>query len=95
MIERNKALVLAAKAAAYARDHRLPCEVCGFSFLARYGEHGADFIEAHHRVPVSELTEETENRVEDLAMVCANCHRMLHRGERSLSIPELKALLNR
>lgn len=28
--------------------------------------------------PISELTEETETKIEDLAFVCANCHKMIH-----------------
>jgi putative restriction endonuclease len=77
--ERNPALVRAAKELRMRIDPELHCEVCGFSYIKFYGERGAEFIEAHHRVPLSKLTSTTKSRVEDLALVCANCHRMLHR----------------
>ncbi|UZW66371.1 hypothetical protein OC195_21405 [Priestia flexa] len=35
-----------------------------------------------------------ETKVEDIALVCANCHRMLHRQRPWLSISELKQLLH-
>jgi len=64
---------------------RLLCEVvnCGFDFHARYGEIGEGFADVHHL----ELLHKTpkDGRAIDLsrlAVVCANCHRMIHvRGE--------------
>jgi predicted HNH restriction endonuclease len=71
----------------------LVCEVsgCGFDFFRTYGELGREFAECHHRVPLSLLAGVRETRLEDLAIVCANCHRMLHRGK--LTIAELEVLL--
>ncbi len=40
---------------------------------------GSDFIEGHHTVPISELKGEVKTKVKDVALVCSNCHRMLHR----------------
>lgn len=68
----------------------LKCEVCGFSFFEFYGEHGRNFIEAHHKKPISKLTPGSRTHINDIALVCANCHRMLHRGEHSLTLEELK-----
>lgn len=77
----------------HANKHngKLPCEVCGFDFSATYGDRGKHFIEAHHKVPLRELRkgDSVETKVEDLAMVCSNCHRMLHRSP-SLTVEELK-----
>jgi 5-methylcytosine-specific restriction enzyme A len=67
--------------------------VCGFSFLEIYGEHGRGFIEAHHKQPLSERTTKRSTRIEDMALVCANCHRMIHTGDKTLTLEELKALL--
>jgi putative restriction endonuclease len=72
---------------------QLFCEVCGFDYAARYGELGDGFIEAHHRVPWSELNENTLTRIVDLAMVCANCHRMLHRRTPWLAVDELREIV--
>ncbi|MFN8431754.1 MAG: HNH endonuclease [Spirosomataceae bacterium] len=76
-------------------DPKLWCEVCGFSFVEKYGEVGLGYIEAHHTFPISELTEETQTKPEDIALVCSNCHRMLHRQRPWLSMEGLKGLLKR
>jgi predicted HNH restriction endonuclease len=59
----------------------LVCEVprCGFDFHARYGELGFGFAEVHHKKPLSEAPHRGRSvRLSDLAVVCANCHRMIH-----------------
>ncbi len=71
---------------------RLECEGCGFDFLATYGERGRGFAECHHKLPLSSGTRMTYLR--DLAIVCANCHRMLHRGG-LISLDDLRRLLAR
>lgn len=77
-IERNRAVVADAKRTWQRADPALRCEVCEMSFLELYGARGEGFVEAHHRVPLAALDEETETWIRDLAPVCANCHRMLH-----------------
>jgi putative restriction endonuclease len=69
------------------------CSVCDFSFSDAYGEIGEGYIETHHLLPLAQLTAETIAKVSDLAPVCANCHRMIHRHRPWLSISELKAAL--
>lgn len=69
------------------------CEVCGFDFLATYGERGRGFIECHHLVPVRDLQPESVTTLDDLALLCANCHRMIHARRPWLSIDELRVLL--
>lgn len=91
--ERNKELVRAAKQRRLAEDKELRCDVCKFSFSETYGELGEGFIEAHHLFPISELKEETKTKIEDLALVCSNCHRMLHRRRPWLTLEDLKQLL--
>lgn len=63
-------------------DGRLRCDVdgCGFDFEAVYGELGAGFAEVHHLRPLAEMDEPIETTLSDLAVVCANCHRMIHLG---------------
>ncbi|HEV7332377.1 MAG TPA: HNH endonuclease [Flavisolibacter sp.] len=53
------------------------CECCDFDFNHTYGEHGDGFIECHHKIHVAAGKRIT--KLEDLALVCSNCHRMLHR----------------
>ncbi len=43
-----------------------------------------EYIEAHHLVPLSFYAEDEIPELsprDDFAVVCANCHRMLHRGD--------------
>ena len=91
-VERNSRLANAAK-----EVHGTTCQACGFSFADAYGELGAGYIEAHHLVPVAELAERPRevSATNDFAVVCANCHRMLHRpAGRVMSVSELKDLVD-
>jgi hypothetical protein len=60
----------------------LKCEVpgCGFDFKAVYGELGRDYAQVHHLKPLGKRTTPSETILSDLAIVCANCHAMIHRG---------------
>ena len=82
-----------AKEQALKKYGKLKCEVCGFDYYDSYGEIGRGFIEAHHTVPVSQLTGETLTKVEDIVLVCSNCHSMLHRKRPWLSIAKVKKIL--
>lgn len=69
------------------------CAVCGFSFRDRYGEIGASFIEVHDTTKPEDALVRTSSRPADLAMVCSNCHRMLHRRRPWLEKDALPKLL--
>lgn len=93
--ERNPKVIRMAKEKFKEENNgRLFCEICGFDFYETYGGIGEDFIEGHHTVPVSQLEEGQVTKVEDIAIVCSNCHRMLHRKRPWLSKEKLKELLN-
>jgi HNH endonuclease len=77
--ERNAKLVKLAKDRAMSRDGCLICEACGFDFGQKYGAVGQNFIECHHLLPVSELKSAQVTKLSDLALLCSNCHRMVHR----------------
>ena len=75
--------------------HGYKCQVCSFDFEEKYGIWGTNFAEVHHIKPLSEFKgNKTEtNPKTDLAVLCANCHRMIHRASSkgiTLSIDELK-----
>jgi 5-methylcytosine-specific restriction enzyme A len=93
--ERKPTLVKKVKLLAKRKHGRLFCQVCGFDFAERYGSLGEDFIECHHTKPLSELAGECETRVKDMATVCANCHRMIHRKRPWLSLEVLSSILRR
>jgi 5-methylcytosine-specific restriction protein A len=91
--ERNAKLVAEKKKAAFKLHGRLACEACGFDFSKVYGERGAGFIEAHHLRPLHQIAPGTKTRLEDLVLLCANCHRIIHAGKPWLSFSELTALI--
>jgi ribosomal protein L44E len=74
---------------------RLQCEVCGFDFESVYGELGSGFAECHHTKPLADLRAAETTKVADLAIVCANCHRMIHRRRPWLSLDQLKGVIGR
>ena len=94
--ERNsKVIKLTKERFKQLHNGNLFCEICGFNFYKVYGELGKDFIEEHHTVPVSELKEGAATKVEDIIMVCSNCHRMSHRKKSCLKHKKLKLLLKK
>ena len=93
--ERNQKLVKAKKEYALRTNRKLSCEVCGFDFAKVYDEVGEGFCEVHHLTPLAQADGEGETTLEDLAIVCSNCHRMLHRGKPIFTIEELQSRLRR
>ena len=89
---RNQKLVTDAKNHFKSIHKKLFCEVCDFDFEAKFGDRGRNFIEAHHRIPFANLKPGARLKIGDLAMVCANCHRMLTRSPR-ISIENLRKKL--
>ncbi|MED1471790.1 HNH endonuclease [Bacillus salipaludis] len=92
--ERNPLVMKLAKERFLQKHGKLFCEVCEFDFQQHYGKLGDGYIEGHHTKPVSEMEDNQETKVEDIVLVCANCHRMLHRKRPWLSTSELKQLLH-
>ncbi|MFE5819289.1 HNH endonuclease [Streptomyces sp. NPDC056479] len=61
------------------RGRPLHCEVCDFDFARTYGDLGEGYIEVHHVTPLY-VSGTRKTRLDDLACLCANCHRMCHRS---------------
>ncbi len=93
--ERNAKVIDDAKVK-FKNEHngKLFCEICEFDFSEYYGEIGESFIECHHNKPVSQMKAGDKTKIKDLAMVCSNCHRMLHRKLPWLNICELKTIIS-
>jgi putative restriction endonuclease len=91
--ERNRSLIKKVKEKRLEVEGELRCEVCGFSFVDKYGELGENFIEGHHRKPISEMEEGEKTSMEDISLVCSNCHRMIHKKEPAKKIEELKIIV--
>jgi len=77
-LERNRALRERKLTSIEASGLDLACEACGFVFENAYGSRGERYIEIHHLQPLS-VAGHSKTALEDLALLCANCHRMVHR----------------
>jgi 5-methylcytosine-specific restriction endonuclease McrA len=78
------------------REYGHRCKVCGFHFGEFYGELGEGYIEVHHLFPLSKSTGKRKTRIEDVTVVCANCHRVLHlNGSRPLPLLRLKQAIEK
>lgn len=92
--ERNPMLVREAKQK-FKREHggKLYCEICGFDFSVVYGDIGEDYIEIHHIKPISKMKEGERTNLNDVAVICSNCHRIIHRKKPWLTIEQVKKCL--
>ena len=82
--ERSTVLIKKKKEDFKKAHKKLECEICGFSFEENYPKKlGEDFIEAHHKIPLSRINATIITTLEDLMLVCSNCHRMIHRTKES------------
>jgi 5-methylcytosine-specific restriction enzyme A len=91
--ERKRRIVNRKKESVLKATGLLLCEACSFDFAAVYGKLGEGFAECHHRLPLAESDAEAPTRLEDLAIVCANCHRMLHRSRPMMKVEELRSVI--
>ncbi|MEV4631531.1 HNH endonuclease [Micromonospora sp. NPDC049523] len=92
--ERDPKIRKAKIADAKLRGLVIACEICGFDFAKTYGARGIDYIECHHRTPLH-VTGPTKTKLEDLALICSNCHRMIHRTKPWLTVEDLRSIVRR
>jgi 5-methylcytosine-specific restriction enzyme A len=92
--ERSRNLVEKKKVSVLKAHGRLGCEACGFDFERTYGKRGKGFIEAHHVKPVHTLEPGAKTRLEDLVLICSNCHRVLHMRRPWLTMDELRQMIS-
>ena len=89
--ERRQSVVLRKKKSLSS----LSCEICAFSFSAAYGDAAAEYCEVHHLVPLGNSTDQRKTLLKDLAVLCANCHWVVHLRNPPFTILEVKAMLRR
>lgn len=92
-IERNPKAPKEAK-----KHHGLRCQACDIQFDERYGELGNGYIEAHHLRPIGSLAEGVTVSYEvatDFAVLCSNCHRMIHRTDDPSDVEGLRRLITK
>jgi 5-methylcytosine-specific restriction protein A len=71
------------------------CEACYFNFEDRYGALGRQFIEAHHITPIANLGigQFQINIQTDFAVLCSNCHSMIHRLDNPSDLEQLRQII--
>ena len=72
------------------------CEACDFNFIDKYGELGREFIEAHHLTPIANLGigQFQINIQTDFAVLCSNCHSMIHRLDDPSNLGQLRQIIS-
>ena len=91
--ERNSLVVTIAKQNFKKKYGKLYCQICKFDFESTYGQIGKDFIEGHHTIAVSDMKQDHKTKPEDIAILCSNCHRMVHKKRPWLTMTQLKKIL--
>ncbi len=72
------------------------CVICGFDFIATYGEIGENTIHVHHKKPLSEISDQyIVDPVKDLIPVCPNCHVIIHKKTPPYTMEEVKEMIER
>ena len=72
------------------------CEGCGTNFHRKAGGLGRNCLVVHHKRQLRDTDEPRETKLSELAVVCANCHMMIHSNpDRALTIAQLRKRLRR
>lgn len=91
--ERDRTLVAEKRRQVLSEHGRLRCEACEFDFAAFYGELGRDFCEVHHLTPLSRTSSTVMTHLDDLAILCANCHRVIHQTDPMITVEALREIV--
>ena len=89
--ERVSALAEAKRKSVRDAAERLECEACGFATQVVFRGLVGEVCEIHHRLPLAEASEAVETKLGDLAVLCANCHRAIHRTSPLMSVEEFQS----
>lgn len=78
---------------AFAKARGMCC-VCDTDFSKVLDGRGVRVLQVHHRKQLSSRTTPSPTKVDELAVVCANCHMLLHLNpDEALDVGELRAML--
>jgi hypothetical protein len=67
------------------------CEGCGTNFAKKHGGLGRRCLVVHHKKQIKDTDQLRETKLSELAVVCANCHMMIHvNSEKALTLAQLK-----
>lgn len=93
--ERKPSLIAAKKRIAKAAHGCLVCEACRLTSASLPEAVAEACFEAHHLLPLADLDREVVTRLDDIALLCANCHRMIHSTDPLITPSDLGILLQR
>lgn len=65
---------------------KLYCELCHFNYLETYPFLAVDIIEVHHIVPLASLSSGATTNLNDLMLLCSNCHFAVHQGDPEINL---------
>ena len=72
------------------------CAGCGKNYRRVAGGKGEKCLVVHHKKQLKDTDQPVETRVSDLAVVCANCHMMMHANrDKALTLAQLRKSLKR
>jgi hypothetical protein len=72
------------------------CEGCGTNFAKKHGVLGRRCLVVHHKKQLKDTDQPRETKLSELAVVCANCHMMIHvNSEKALTLAQLKKRIGR
>lgn len=72
------------------------CKVCAVDYTKVLGGQGVKVLQVHHKKQLSSMDKPKLNTVDDLAVVCANCHALIHSNpKKALTVSVLKSMLNK
>ena len=86
--KRNRALIDAKKMESDGK-----CTVCQFNFVARYVGLRRDCLIAHHVKPIGKRNKATKTTLDDIDLLCPNCHAVVHTQDPPLTAAKLRKML--
>lgn len=85
----------------FTKNGTICCVGCGFDYSKAYGARGKGYMEIHHLQPIHTYSREgmaatIREALSELAPLCSNCHRMVHRFPDQLwNLKELRSAVDR
>ena len=72
------------------------CECCGVNYGRKHGGLGSRCLVVHHKNQLKDTDQPRETKLSELAVVCANCHMMIHSNrDKALTLNQLRKKLGK
>lgn len=93
--ERDRYTVWSIRKHVLRQTGKLECEACGLDLARAYGPKSEDVSEIHLRITLDRFEAGEYPSLEDYAILCPNCHRVIHRIDPMPAVEDFKAMLPR